>query len=508
MLCKKCGATIENNSKFCGYCGELLTQVNSLDQNLQGSNQTLNTLQPEASSNNQFMIEELNNQPIQNEEVLNIFGNVNNNIQNTTLEQSTILNEISKNDVNLEPINNELKLEETNINKNLNVVQPNLEIPNENINLQNEPTILPINENNVSINEISNTLKSNVENSSSIELQPINNEANIVQTTNESTNMVQPIVETPNIATNNQPVNSEGSANKAPNKNNKKLFIIIGAVLGVIAVILLGFSFLKGSGSSISVLKKAIANFKLNSQNSFTINANLTAVDSDNKENSFDALIKSQKKSENETNMQIVVNKTELFDEINSYLVFKDNKAELYLQSTLIDLLGLTSSLDPIWVNNSVDLDEVQKDNNEEISLEQLIDEEHFILIDKVNGVKHYQLIIDQKIIDDIKVKFADSENETIKSLIESDETIEKPIKIDFYISKSDEIEKIDINLLNYFGENVEMNKMLLSLKFSNFNNTTVDVPNEVKNGIYDLQTYMATHAVEFNFDFDSNVDF
>ena len=432
MLCKKCGASIEDNSKFCGYCGEVVT----------GVNQSLNTVQSEAASNNQFMIEDLANQQQEN-----IFENVSNTTQNTTLEQPNIQNVIPNIESNVQPVNSEV-----------NVIQSTSE---DSINTTQNP----------------NPVQSAV--------------------SNEVTNVVD----------NMQPINNENNSNKETKKNNKKMFIIIGIVLGIVTIVLLCFSFLNGSGSSISVLKKAIANLELNTKSSFTVNANLITSDN-NKELSFDAIIKSQKKAEDEINMQILVNKTELFDEINSYLIIKNNNAEMYLQSTLVDLLGLTSSLEPIWIYNSIDLEEleIKENNDEKIDLEQIIDEEHFVLIDKVNGQKHYQLIIDQKLIDSIKTKFEDTENETIKSIIENNETIEEPIKIDFYISKSNEFVKVDINLLDYLGEDIEMSKMLLSIKFSNFNNTVVNIPNEVKNGIYDLETYMATHAVQFNF--NSGFDF
>ena len=118
MLCKKCGANIEDNSKFCGYCGEVVSEVNQLNQNIRETNQKLDQIQPGGISNNQTS---------QAESVLNIFGNVNNDTQNTISTQPSI-------EVNSQPINSEVNASEISSENTITSNQNTIEVQHSDIN--------------------------------------------------------------------------------------------------------------------------------------------------------------------------------------------------------------------------------------------------------------------------------------------------------------------------------------------------------------------------------------
>ena len=142
-----------------------------------------------------------------------------------------------------------------------------------------------------------------------------------------------------------------------------------------------------------------------------------------------------------------------------------------------------------------------------------MIDKKHFLYIGKKDGLKHYQLVIDQKLIENIITKLAEMSGETIDDTVDMTEELEETIKIDFYINNSDELAKIELNMSDYLTEEDGLSKLVFTLEFAGLNSTIVEIPNEAITSTMDLETYMNSNAVEtddydYEFDYDYDIDF
>ena len=376
MLCKKCGAEITDNAKFCGYCGE-------------------------------------------------------------TVETAPIVNEPQNVETTINAMSSEPAINEVDLGKTV-VVEP----------------ITP---------EMGNSAS-----------EPVTDQ---------------------NIATQLEP-----SAQK--NKGKVPVLAIVGIILAVVAIVLLVFAFANKSSNSVEVLKKSLANFE-NGYDSATIRAKLSASASGTSLD-FSATVRTQKIDEKKANIHITVDPSLLFEEMNIYATTDEKEANLYLESTLIDMLGATSSLTPSWVKYSLKLDEMIEEANLEdklndLKLEDVIDEKHFVYVDKVDKLNHYQLIIDQELINKLE--------ELSGEEIEETQQLEKDIKIDFYISKSNEISKIELDMSEYLKEDDTISSLVMSLEIKDLNKTQIQIPSEALNTTTDLETYIANNSVSFGGDYDYNSD-
>jgi len=199
------------------------------------------------------------------------------------------------------------------------------------------------------------------------------------------------------------------------------------------------------------------------------------------------------------------------------------------MQSSLIDMMGMTSSLDNKWIYYNFILDELEQsfertedvkqleEKFENMKLEDFLDEEHFVYVEDVNGLRHYELIIDQKLIDKIKVKLSELNDEDINETINSMEELEKTIKIDFYINSKDELSKIELDMTEHLEDVDDISSMVLSIEFTGLNSTVVEIPSEAKNSIIDLETYMSSNMIvtddysydedNYDYSYDTSVD-
>lgn len=424
MLCKKCGANIEDASKFCGYCGKPVEQITSeiqtvIDTQFNGSQ------------------EENNN--------------------------SNIINEID--------LGKTIKIEP--------------------VNAINETATEPVSD--TQVPPIGPGLPGYVEPQVSETITPvIANNQTIPNTMNSEVSGQIPV---------NGPVMSN-----TPKKNNKLLFIIGGIVLAVVAIILVVLAFMNSSNNSISVLKKTLANLEEKGENNATVDAKISFSTATGESFSFSATAKAEKKSDDEMNVEIVVNKSLFFEEMNLYASLTEEDLTMYMESTLIDMLGLTYSETPTWVYYTMDLDElVEEENVEEIDLEEIIDRKHFVFVDETNVMKHYQLIIDQELINRVKTKLETVNNEELKDMVNSTETLEKPIKIDFYITNQNELSKIELDMSEYLEDTEDIASFVMSIELKDLGNTKVEIPMDAKNSIVDMETYTSSNAVT---DFDTGLEY
>lgn len=397
MLCKKCGANIEETSKFCGYCG--------------------------------------------------------NPVENSLESQSTVFN--------------------------------NETFEDNNVDLGQTIQIEPIQEG----AEISS-------------FNQINHNQNLNDTTSESQQIENQI-----------PNNMNGMVEPKNKKKNNWIFIISGILLASVAIIVLVFSLMKSSNNNILVLEQAIDNLSKQGENSATVDANLSLATSNGDAIEFSLTVKTEKKNNDKIDMLMTLNKSLLFDEMNVYASMDQKEINMYMESSLIDMFGMTSSLEPTWIYYTMSLDEMMETNNVNetelsIDLHDLLTKEHFVYIDKVGELKHYVLTIDQGIIDNITSKLPSVDEEAMNGILSSMVTLEKPIKIDFYITKNNELSKIELNMSEHLEEVEDISKLVFSISFSDLNSTKVEIPDAAKNSTVDLETYMMTDSYENDYQNDYEYDY
>lgn len=389
MICKKCGAEIADTSKFCGYCGEVITSENgNVDEsNVEQNNEIITS---------DSLIETMKKNPVE-------FGTV---------------------------------------------VDP----------------VIPIQ------NDVQEEIKSS---------------------------FIEGKTEQENIVSNEQSaVNSAPEAPSNDNKNNKWFFILMGIVLIVIAIGLLVFAFINSSGNSISVLEKAIANISEKGKDSASITAKLNIAAGGQSLN-LSATAKIEKKAETAYDMQLTIDKTLFTDEISFYASVDSKKATAYINSDTIDMLGMTLSETPVWLNYTFELEETigkitkEENSGEELELEDILDSKHFVLVEKLENVNHYQLIIDQELINTIKAKAVELANEELKESFADMEELKKAIKIDFYITKNNELTKIELDMSEHLTEEDSISKLAISIELKDLNNTKVEIPSEALNSTMNIETYM-----------------
>lgn len=428
MLCKKCGAVIEENSKFCGYCGNAVEGVFETINNVQSTN-------------------------VEENKIDNVGLNINNSVSNIDLGET----------IKIDPIQPDVQSMSHQSSAESALDQQ--EVVNDSISITNNQTMM-------------------------------------------GNNTVNPIQENSSVMQNN--VN-----NVSNKKNNKLIFIITGVALVLIAIVLLVFAFMKSSNTSISVLKKAFANLQERADNSVTVNGNLSLATTTGESFSFNLSSKVVEKDD-KIDMQVTLEKSLLFEEMNVYATITEEEMTFYMQSSLIDMMGMTSSIDNKWIYYNLNLDELEQTEEDkeleekikDMKLEDFIDEEHFVFVDKVNDLRHYELIIDQKLIDNIKSKLSELNDEDINETISSMEELENTIKIDFYINDKDELSKIELDMTEYLEDTDDISSMVLSMEFTNLNSTVVEIPSDAKNSITDLETYMSSNVIitdDYNYSYDED---
>ena len=410
MICKKCGTNIEDDSKFCGVCGEKVEEL-------------------------------VQEQNIQTESVV---------------EETPIV---------------------------VPLIQPETE------SLEQTAVVEPI------VQETSPVIEQPLEQTAVVE--PVMPEPVV----NESITPVEPIPE----------VNTVPVQNKEPKKkNNTFIFVLLGVLLGVVALALVYFAYNKSSNNSVRVLEKALNNLAFKAEYSGTINAKLL-IESDTEDTmNLSGSIKYHKQGDDNYNFHLILNKSMFFDEINLYASILDERATLYANSSLIDMLGLTSANPSMWVHMTTTEQELEMqtgtevDELDDIDLSDMLDEKHFKLIGTENNLNHYQLVIDNDLVN--KIKFEASKEEDLKSFTDSLTELTETYYVDFYINNSNELVKISMDLTNSLNDE-SIRSAVISLEFTNLDSTSVQIPTEAKNSTIDLETYMATYAIQDDTNVDPSLD-
>lgn len=299
-------------------------------------------------------------------------------------------------------------------------------------------------------------------------------------------------------------LNEQIPVQNTPKKSNKVLiFVILGILLAIIAGILLFYSFNKTSNNSVKVLEKAVNNLVTKGENSGTINLDLKIEADASASVNLSAAVKYARVDDN-YNIALKLNKSLLFDEINLYSTITDKDVILYAKSSLIDMLGTTSSPTDMWVHYMLNLDEVidtEEENVElksNIDLSSIFDDKHYKYIDKKDGLRQYQLIIDNDLLANIKKTAESSESlkDYLSEISEEDINLEQPIYLDFYINDSNDLVKISMDVSKML-EDESISKAVFEISFVDFANTSVQIPMEAKNSTTDIMSYMSTYMLK-----------
>lgn len=302
------------------------------------------------------------------------------------------------------------------------------------------------------------------------------------------------------------PVSPEQPEKESKKKNYTWMFVVGGVLLGVIAIALVLFAYSKNSNSSVKVLEKALSNIEEKGENSGTIDASIL-IQSDTEDSiNLSATIKYAKQYDDNYNFALTLNKSMFFDEINVYATLLDDNLTLFANSSLIDMLGFTASTSNMWVHlimteEELEItDEVDVEDDGDYYLRDVLDEKHFKLIDEENGLSHYQLVIDNELLNKIKAQAPSQEElkefeDTLASINNGSTELTETYYVELYIDNNNELVKVAMDLTNELDDET-VKKAVLSFEFKNFGNTLVQIPDEAKNSTIDLETYMSTYAI------------
>lgn len=457
MICNKCGATIDDKSLFCGYCG----------------NKVSNDVNP-VPSGASMMENAVNNT------VNNIGMNV------PTVDSSSTLNQTSNSNTNAVPnvnglnqVNQQVNPAVENINGTINsVVGETSGVLNTSVN--QDPAINNIQD----VPVVQNIFENN-------EVSPI--ASNVQSTMNEipPTNGVDSV----------PPVEPNGPKEPTKKKNN----MVVGIIIGVAAVLVVGILitllvFGSKSKNTVSVLNKAVNNYITKGKENGTVRLSALIESSQTGSINLSADFKYEK-SGDEYNFEAKLNKSIFFDEINVYAKGSKDDITLYAKSSLVDLLGFTKSDTDTWLYYMINLSDFEAEEEDldfdSFDASDILDSKSFKYIDESNGVRHYQLVIDNSLMSKIDSELSDTEKEDIDSLVKDSsysDILEKGINIDFYINKSNELQKVSIDLSKYI-EDDSVSKAVLSMEFIDLGSTTVNIPNDVLYTTMDFTTYFSNNS-------------
>jgi len=297
--------------------------------------------------------------------------------------------------------------------------------------------------------------------------------------------------------------NSNESKSK---KSNTWIFVIGGIVLGLIILAIFVFILSKSFNNPVKKLEQALNQIEEKGENSGTIDAKISIITDTSDTYNLSATMKYSKRHDL-YDVSLTLNKSLLYEEMNFYSTIADDYITLYSKSSSIDMLGSTSSTTDMWVYYLMKLDELQIEDidlDNDIYLHDILDKKHYKYIDKQNGIKHYQLTIDNELLNKIKTKsgkddlreFEQSLSEINNGQIELSDTY----YINIYINNSGELVKVSMDLTEELvDENIK--KLVISFEFDNFGNTSVEIPNDAKSSTMDLESYLSTYGLYQNSD-------
>ncbi|MBR6689875.1 MAG: zinc ribbon domain-containing protein [Bacilli bacterium] len=278
------------------------------------------------------------------------------------------------------------------------------------------------------------------------------------------------------------------------NKSYAWIFIVLGVLIGLIAMLLIIFSISKFSNKPIKELEDSLTHFILKSKNSGTINLDLSIQTNNSDKYDFNANIKYIKKHNDNYDIAFKIDKTNFNEEINIFSKINNKTITLYASSNLIDMLGLTESTDNMWVyykdkNKILENFDIEDDRN--FNFFDVIDDAHYKFINEEKGLKHYKLTIDNELLNKLKSQ-TDSEFVGFTELNDV-------YYLDIYINNKGELTKLELDLTKFINEK-EIKKALITIQFYDLGSTSLTIPMDAINSSLNLETYLSKFSL-FNSD-------
>lgn len=144
-----------------------------------------------------------------------------------------------------------------------------------------------------------------------------------------------------------------------------------------------------------------------------------------------------------------------------------------YFSSSLLDFI-FGSMIDETLIYYEGNLNDLTDTDTKEITLDEYVKEEDLKYIDSDGNIKHYQLTVNQELLD--KLNSESEEKISLKSDIIVDYYINTKTYDSFkmVIDIKDIISKIDIEDIDYSS----LEELSITVEFKNFDNVTVTLPN------------------------------
>lgn len=342
-------------------------------------------------------------------------------------------------------------------------------------------------------------------------------EESVVQPANEETVSFssevsgEPQVERQEIVQEPIPVDTkEFKEAQATGKKNSKAVKYILIIL--IALIILGvglFVFLKffdkeSYTKSVDTMQKSVENLSQKFENSGTVTAKAELSVKDLITFNIGAALEYENTG-NAYKIHGHVDKIEgLLDEIDIYAQLDEEKLEAYLPTSLLEQIddSIAESIGNVkWVKLGAKLSELGIEDfegmmkevkaelskgNEDFDISKILIEENFKYVGKSGGLKKYTLKVNEDYIN----KVGDSIEKDVADLDELDSLEDFEFNIDFYVDSNNCLQKISIDLKEAFEKQMpgyKIEKFELSIEFSKFNKTKVEVPADVKKNAKDI---------------------
>jgi len=273
--------------------------------------------------------------------------------------------------------------------------------------------------------------------------------------------------------------------------------------LGILIVFLFILTGCGQKETSIDVLKSVLKNDA--DVNSLTVKAKIdisVVEDGVSVDMPISADVKVDLEDEKNGKFYMILSDNPFIGEAELYVNMVNESMDVYMPSSLITaMIGIEDTY-PSWIVETPDMnsedEETIIDEENVPSVDEILEvitEEDFVYIDEDGDISHYQL----KITDDLLKRLAEKLEE------EYEETLETSFNIDIYIDiKNDVITKVELDMKqivedimsslenenNPLGES-SINKLSFSIDFSNYNSTTVTIPNDIINNALTTEEYL-----------------
>lgn len=297
----------------------------------------------------------------------------------------------------------------------------------------------------------------------------------------------------------------KNNSKEKPNgkKSNTLLFVILGVILAAVAVGCVLLSLNKTQKSkTIDDFEKSLGFVK--DADSATVNLKLSLQSNDS---NFDLSGSSKVQKVNGKYLaSVTLDQSLLFDKIELYASMDSEKFQAFVSSTVLDLMGLTSSDKEIWLNyetSSKDYQDIfeeleNPESDTSNDMKELLDDKHFKYIETKNGEDHYQLIIDNSLLGDVEARAE------LEDLDDIDETsLTGSVTVDFYIKDSSV--RMEMDLTEAIGQEGLTAKLVLEL--TDVNSTVVEIPTDALNSTKTIEDYLNENAIEDTDDQDDLED-